>query len=139
MFFLSYLFDVKVSFLTLNENELLKKIKHGDVYAYEKVFHDHYSSLCLFGKKIVGDLDTARDIVQEIFVTLYANRNTIGINTSLKSYLFKSVYHACLNSIKRHKRHLIHHDYLKLILPFSDDYDTIINAELEEKIHSAIE
>jgi RNA polymerase sigma-70 factor (ECF subfamily) len=114
------------------------QIRNGNVKAYEKVFHLYYGALCLFAKKIVGDMDKARDIVQEIFVKLYADRATLQINTSLKSYLFKSVYNACLNSVKQHKVYAIHHEHLKQHLPVSDDHDTIAAAELEEKIRTTV-
>jgi RNA polymerase sigma-70 factor, ECF subfamily len=125
--------------LTHDEKTIIDQVRNGDVKAYGQIFHEYYGALCLFAKKIVGDMDKARDIVQEVFVTLYAGRSTLQISTSLRSYLFKSVYNACLNSIKQHKVHAHHHEYLKQQLPFSDSQDMIVKAELEEKIRISIE
>jgi RNA polymerase sigma-70 factor, ECF subfamily len=119
--------------------EIIDQIRNGDVKAYEKIFHQHYGSLCLYAKKIVRDMDIARDIVQETFVKVYTDRETIHINTSLKSYLFKCVYYACLNSVKQQKVHSLHHEYLKQHIPFSDDHDMIVEAELEDMIRVAVE
>jgi RNA polymerase sigma-70 factor (ECF subfamily) len=120
--------------LNPEELALLNLIKAGNIPAFEKLFNTHYATLCIYARKMVGDLDEARDIVQNIFVALYDKRDALEINTSIKPYLYKSVYHACLNHLKQIKIHNIHHDHLKYQLPFSDDQDTMIKAELEGKI-----
>src|SRR5687767_10218043 len=88
------------------------EIKKGDIKAYERIFTAYYGTLCHFANNILGDMDKARDVVQDVFVTLYANRMAIQINTSLKSYLLKCVYNVSLNSIKQETIHS-HHQYLK--------------------------
>jgi RNA polymerase sigma-70 factor, ECF subfamily len=123
----------------VDNEEIIHQLRNGDEEAYEKIFHLYYGSLCLFAKKIVGDMDKARDIVQENFVMLYTARTTLQITTSLKSYLFKCVYNACLNSIKQQNVYSLHHEHLKQQLPFSEDHDMIVTAELEEMIRATVE
>jgi RNA polymerase sigma-70 factor (family 1) len=125
--------------LKLNDKEIADQIRIGDVKAFEQLFNLYYGPLCLFAKKISGDMDKARDIVQEVFVILYTNHKTQQISTSIKSYLFKCVYNACLNSIKQQKVYAGHHDRLKLHLPFMDNNDMMVAAELEEKIRITVE
>jgi len=119
--------------------DFIVQIKRGDVKAYENIFTEYYGALCLFAKNMLGDMDKARDVVQEVFVTLYASCQTLQINTSLKSYLFKCVYNACLNSIKQQKVYAHHHEYLKQNLSFVDDHDMMVRAELEDKIRVTVE
>lgn len=118
---------------------IAEQIRNGDVRAYEKIFNEYYGMLCLFAKKITGDMERARDIVQEVFVNLYSDRTTLHINTSLKSYLFKCVYNACLNNVKQHKIHSIHQEYLKQHSPLSFSQDMVVRAELEEAIRITVE
>ena len=125
--------------MKLDDKALSVRIKNGDEKAYEHAFREYYGSLCLFAKKIVGDMDKSRDIVQDVFVKLYADRLSLQIETSLKSYLFKSVYNACLNNINQFKVHSRHHEYLKNRLPVSVDDDIVITAELEDKIRITVE
>ncbi|MEJ7644779.1 MAG: RNA polymerase sigma-70 factor [Chryseolinea sp.] len=119
--------------------KIVDQIRNGDISAYEKIYNQYYGSLCFFAKKIVGDMDKARDIVQEILVKLYTDRETLQINISLKSYLFKCVYNASLNSIKQQKVRSLHHEYLKRYSPVSDDHDLVVKAELEEMVRGTIE
>ena len=118
---------------------LFNLIKAGDLSAFEKLFNTHYPVLCVYAKKIVGDIDEARDIVQGVFVKVYERRDTLEINTSIKAYLYRSVYHACLNHLKHIKTHNHHHESLKYYLPLSEDHDAMIKAELEERIWEIIQ
>lgn len=118
---------------------IIAQIRSGDLKAYESIFHAYYEALCLFAKKMLGDMDKARDVAQDVFVTLYASKETLQINTSLKSYLFKCVYNACLNNLKQQTVYAHHHEYLKKTTAFIDDHDALLKAELEERIRIAVE
>lgn len=118
---------------------LITQIRRGDLKAYERVFNEYYGTLCLFAKNMLGDTDQARDIVQDVFVTLYTNKSTLQINKSLKSYLFKCVYNACLNSLKQQKVYALHQQYLKENAVLISDDDMVVRAELEERIRFAVE
>ena len=113
--------------------------KSGDTKAFEVLFKTYYPVLCIYAKKIVNDLDEARDIVQDVFVKIYDNRATMEINTSVKSYLYRSVHNACLNHLKRKNTHNNHNEYLKYQTRWSDNHDTMEQAELEEKIWNIIQ
>lgn len=84
-------------------------------------------------------MDKARDVVQDVFVALYANKGMFQINTSLKSYLFKCVYNACLNNLKQQKVYAHHHEHLKKNTTHIDGHDAVLKTELEEKIRIAVE
>lgn len=86
--------------LQIAENILIEKIKNGDKTAFESIFKSYYNQLCSYANKFVKDIDNCEEIVQEIFFQVWQNKNKIVIQTSLKSYLFRSVHNSCLNYIK---------------------------------------
>jgi RNA polymerase sigma-70 factor, ECF subfamily len=129
----------KTEILSQTDIDTLAQIRRGDVKAYENTFSEYYSTLCLFARNMVGDMDKARDIVQDVFAHVYANRSTLQINTSIKSYLFKCVYNASLNSLKQQKVYAHHHEYLKQNLNSIDGHDMLVSAELEERIRVTVE
>ena len=49
------------------------------------------------------DNEEAEDIVQLVFIKLWEKRNQVNLRQSGQSYLYKSVYHLCLNSIRNKK------------------------------------
>lgn len=75
----------------LNELMQLSKIKEGDIKAFEEIFRLYYSPLCWYAASITGDMESAEEIVEELFYTLWKNREQIQIFQSLKSYLYRAV------------------------------------------------
>src|SRR5690625_5089969 len=86
------------------EIETIQKINQGDESAFEQLFHLYYDRLCMFSAGYVGSSDQARDIVQEVFIALWENRQTLTIETSLKSYLFQAVRNRSTNALIKEDR-----------------------------------
>ncbi len=75
-----------------------------DEVSFEHLFRGYFSPLCLFGMKYLKDMDTAKEIVHDVFVNVWSKRNELDLNKSLKSYLFTSVYNRSLNYIRNQKK-----------------------------------
>jgi RNA polymerase sigma-70 factor (ECF subfamily) len=84
-----------------NELEIIRQIRGGDMEAFSSLFRRHYEPLCYFAERYLHDIQAAEGIVQEVFVRLWESRETLGIQSSLRSYLYASVRNACLNYVKR--------------------------------------
>lgn len=84
---------------TLSEDtSLLFAMQKGDRKAFDKLFQKYYPILCTYGYRFVR-LEDAEEIVQDIMLWLWENRETPIIEYSLKQYLFKSVYHRSMTRI----------------------------------------
>lgn len=70
----------------------------------EGLFRLHYRPLCGFALGYLKDKDHAEDIVQELFVRLWQDRESLSIQASVKSYLFTAVRNRCLNALVVKKR-----------------------------------
>lgn len=75
----------------LNELMILAKIKEGDIKAFEEIFRRYYSPLCLYAAGITGSVESAEEIVEELFYVLWKNREQLQVFQSVKSYLYRSV------------------------------------------------
>ena len=51
----------------LDELLILKKIKGGDIKAFEGLFRRYYFPLCCYAAGITGQMDVAEEIVEELF------------------------------------------------------------------------
>ena len=71
----------------------------GDRPAFERLFREHYRPLCAFAMQYVKDGDRAQDLVQDLFIRLWEERERLNIATSIKSYLFTAVRNRCLNAL----------------------------------------
>lgn len=75
----------------LNELFLLTKIKEGDVKAFEGVFRQYYSPLCLYAASITGSMEVGEEIVEELFYIFWKEREKLHLFHSIKSYLYGAV------------------------------------------------
>jgi RNA polymerase sigma-70 factor (ECF subfamily) len=73
---------------------------------FEALFKAHFRELHAYAYSLVNDWDNAEELVQSLFLKLWERNDWTGIHTSVKSYLYKSVYHESLNLIRRKKVHL---------------------------------
>lgn len=69
---------------------------NGSEQDFEKLFRGMFAPLARYAHMYVSDTDEAQDIVQQIFVKLWQNRQNLKPE-NIKSYLYRSVYHECVN------------------------------------------
>lgn len=85
------------------EKRLLNKVRKGDHSAFEQIFRKYYQSLFLYAHSILGDEENSKDILQSVFSKFWEQRKSLIINTSLKSYLIRTVRNLCIDYHKHQK------------------------------------
>jgi RNA polymerase sigma-70 factor (family 1) len=121
------------------EIHIIRGIRQGHENSYSQLFESYYRVLSVFACKYVKDLEAAREIVQDLFVHIYENRESLVITTSLKSYLYHSVRNRCLNHLKQIKIHEKHLDILKSEAAEGLDPDALYReTELEYRVFQIV-
>lgn len=120
--------------------ELLQMMIAGNNLAFKMLYDRYYAMLCLFANKILGDEETAIDVVQDLMVWLYEERATLAVD-NVKSFLYRSVHNRCLNVLKHQKVERTYaQDTLLTTSESEDSIDNIIDAnETTSRIYNAIE
>jgi RNA polymerase sigma-70 factor, ECF subfamily len=85
------------------DSEIAGRIRKGDIEQFESLFRSSYVSLVKYARTLIKDQDTAEEIVQDLFVRLWQEKEKIKIESSLNGYLFRSVHNRCLHYIE-HRR-----------------------------------
>jgi len=80
---------------------IFKKIKDGDIGAFETLFRSYYEPLCRYAYQFVENLETAEEIVQDLFYVIWKERNNLQIFTSVNGYLYRSVKNKSLQHIEK--------------------------------------
>ena len=93
-----------------NLNLFSRQLQEGNREMFNQFFTDYYVNLCRFAYTYVKDNDTAEEIVQEIFISIWEQRKTFQINTSIRSFLYTSVKNRSLNYIRNEKTRAKHED-----------------------------
>ncbi len=122
------------------EKNIMNDISNGDVKAFEDLFKTFFPELSFYAIRFVEDMETAEEIIQDIFFNIWENRAKLKINTSIKSYLYTTVRNTCLNLIKHKKVENKYREHFSRKLQ-SDELDEskwIETSDLQEKISDAI-
>ena len=113
---------------------------------FELIFKKYYQRLCFYARKFIDDDAIAKDIVQDVFMNLWDRKEIIELEVVLRAYLFKSVYHRCLNHLDHKKLTDRHHETINKELKNlefeyynSSDNQEHSLFELEVKIDTSIE
>lgn len=85
------------------DSEIAGRIRKGDIEQFESLFRSSYNSLVKYAGTLIKDQDNSEEIVQELFVRLWQNKEKIKIESSLNGYLFRSVHNRCLHYIAHRK------------------------------------
>ncbi|MEM1337110.1 MAG: RNA polymerase sigma-70 factor [Bacteroidota bacterium] len=73
--------------------------------AYKAHFDTLYVPLCLFANKYVHNLNTAKDLVQEVFIKIWEDKIELKNENVIKSYLYTAVRNKSLDFLKsRHHK-----------------------------------
>ncbi|MDR2118389.1 MAG: RNA polymerase sigma-70 factor [Tannerellaceae bacterium] len=73
---------------------------------FQSLFATYYQPLLAYTCKVVNDIQSAEDIVQDVFMSLWINRDTLDFTEPLGSYLYKAVYKRSLTYLN--SRRAIH-------------------------------
>lgn len=118
---------------------LLYAIQKSDRKAFDALYRKYYTILCAYSYRFVG-LEDAKEIVQDIMLWLWENREKPVIEYSLKQYLFKSVYHRSINKINQKEvKQQADKAYYERILSNLHEVDICQLTELSKHIKKAID
>jgi len=87
----------------MDEAKLIEEIREGNTNAFETLFRIWYEPLCRYAFSLLKDEAQAEEIVQEVFIKVWEKRLELGIQTSIKAYLYRSVHNRGLNWIEHQK------------------------------------
>lgn len=71
---------------------------------FETVFRQHYERLCSYAFTFLKDEGKSEDLVQDLFIKIWEQRQDLINSSQLKFYLFTAVRNNCLTTIKKNKK-----------------------------------
>ena len=91
----------------LNDNEFISSLKRGDSKGYQFLVTSYHQKLCVYANSLTNDPHLAEDIVQNVFMSIWKNRNKLKEEFVIKSYLYKSVYNEFIDQYRKNKKVLV--------------------------------
>ena len=123
-----------------DEEAILDGIRNGNKEVYRHIFENYFKVLVLYAISLTNDKLRAEDLVQNVLMSLWLKREGIKIQSSLKSYLYKSIHNLFINEYRREERKCtileqIHYEVLQQSIEEEELYMQMrlewINKEIE--------
>ncbi|MDY7396753.1 RNA polymerase sigma-70 factor [Aureibaculum sp. 2210JD6-5] len=119
---------------------LIARLKTGDGKAYDMLMDLYYHKLCAYALSLTKDNVQAEDIVQNVIVKIWTKRKKIEFSSSLKNYLYRSVYNEFIDEFRKDKKLLyLEKKYLEALDLVIDDKQldidflmNLVNKEIEQ-------
>ena len=118
------------AYTKLTDEQLVTLFKKGDGRAFAEIYNRYAKSLAGFAASKLYSLDDARDILHDLFVCFWENRDQLHINSNLQSYLFAIIRHRIVDKIRKN---ITREQYAALRQSFDEVYQNSIDEELEAK------
>jgi RNA polymerase sigma-70 factor (ECF subfamily) len=96
------------------------------IVRFEELFHKHYKFLCLVGAQVVGDIDVAKDLVQEFYIDFWKRRETVQLTVSFQSYAVRAVKNLCISYLRKEVATSRNNQFIP-----DESFDPIADAELQ--------
>lgn len=124
-----------------NETELVRYAASGDATAFAALFRSYKDKLYGFLLKATGAPEMAEDIIQDIFLRLWKNREKLPAIVHFEGYIYQMARNQVINSLKRMaKETFILEELVKTCEAVRTDAEDRLNVhEVNRHLHSALE
>jgi RNA polymerase sigma-70 factor (ECF subfamily) len=144
MFAENYYYPKQQQLSNLNINPdtvLVDRLRNGDNEALTELYNSYWQMLFVSSYNVLKNKELCEDIIQDIFMNIWHNREKLEIKISLKGYLYACARYQVFNQFRKNKD--------KIHVEFFDDIDKrfqhatpeteMMQKELVQQINSIIE
>ena len=110
--------------------ELQHLLVLGDAYAFTEIYDRYKGVLYQHSLNMLEDRDEAKDVLQELFSNLWANRESMQIKSNLSGYLYVGIRNRVLNLIA-HKQ--VQAQYISSLGDFINKGEFITDYRVRER------
>jgi RNA polymerase sigma-70 factor, ECF subfamily len=119
----------------LSDNELMAHLRNGDELAFAEVYRRYIGLLQTHAYKKLGDLDEAKDVLQDLFTHLWNKHADLPETVNLSGYLYQGMRNRILN-IFAHRT--VQEKYTATIAQFVETGSYSTDARVRERELAAV-
>jgi len=99
--------------ILLSDEELMSMIKADNMIAFDELYKKYCKRIYKFGYSILKSQEETENLVQEVFLNLWENRQKVEKDSSVKSYIFAITYNSAISIIRKKTREIKFIEYLQ--------------------------
>lgn len=130
----SYLKPITKGGDNVNDEELVKKVKNGDVDAFEEIIAKYEKKVFSLIFNVIKNENEIEDLAQEVFIKIYKNIDKFQGKSSLYTWVYRITTNVCLDYIKKRKEII----YIDEKIQFEDgemDMQLSTNEKLQDELY----
>lgn len=82
---------------------LIERLKKGDKKAFEQIYDRYWQQLFIAANNRLRSEETAKEIVQELFINLWQRKKELSINHTFAAYIHTALRYSILDFIRSQK------------------------------------
>ena len=114
----------------LSDHELVLLLQQDDCNAFAQIYERYKGALYIHAFHRIHDREEARDLVQQLFTTLWDNRKTLDVKSHLSGYLFTAVRNRVFKFVAHQHVEL---SYISSVTQFVNSGECITDYLVREK------
>lgn len=126
----------------MKENQLTYLVlaisERNDESAFDELFRYYFPGLISFTSSILKNDEEAEEVVEDVFIKLWNNRNLLSTINNLSHYLYTATKHTAFNYLKKSKRNITEEMGEELSFSLITPESRLINNENVKRIEDAI-
>ena len=120
-----------------SDEELLILLRQGDRESFGILYSKYWKRLFNAAYKRLQSREIVEEIIQDIFVDLWAKRETIQIHSSLQGYLFTALRYQLFSYFRAQ---LVRKQHVAYVLTHAEEYENLVEDQLfYEELARALE
>lgn len=123
------------------DKKVVELLRAGNVEAFEKVFFSFADRIYYFSYRYLRNQYDAEEVVQEVFVKLWENKENLNEELSLSGYIFTIARNTIFNQNRKKVNEQAYQEYVRTFLDniSSKTEDDLIYSDIKEIVDKVIE
>jgi RNA polymerase sigma-70 factor (ECF subfamily) len=119
---------------------LINRLRNGDESALTELYNKFWQLLFMSSYNVIKDKELCEDIIQDIFMNIWHNREKLEIHISLKGYMYACARYQVFNHLKKNKDkiHVELFDDLEKRFQYTTPETEMMHDELIQQINLII-
>lgn len=106
------------------DTDLVNRLRNSDNGALTELYNSYWKMMFVSSYNVLKNKELCEDVIQDVFMNIWNNREKLEIKISLKGYLYACTRYQVFNQVKKNKN--------KIYVEFLDDLDKRLQYETPE-------
>lgn len=87
----------RTNYSIFSDTELMALVRENDEHAFHEIYQRFFPVLYMHALKRIADAELVKDLLQDIFTSIWKNRKTLQIQQSVSAYIYAAVRFKVIN------------------------------------------